>query len=199
MPKFIDAGVMKLLLALGILLGIVGLVYYAQTKADEEIKQFAKEQKENKALEAVTIENYELKEIGDDNQVHWRLIAKQGTMDPSTKDVALSEVNVNYYKEGKVTMQLDAPLGKANELTRIIVLKSQGDKPVLVTGNEKNASLQTKELELTKNNQFKATGGVNIMWPGVAKVTGNNAHGSFTKGNLDKLVICGNTHALIDI
>jgi hypothetical protein len=199
MPKFLNAGVLKLLLALGILVGIVGLIYFAHHQADEELKKFSKEQAKEKTLEAVTVDNYELKEIGDDNSVHWRLIAKQGTMEPNTKDVQLVDVNVNYYKEGKVSMHLDAPVGKANEISRIIILKAQGDKKVMVGGDEKQATLETKELELTKNNQFKATGGVNIMWPGVAKVTGNDAHGSFKKGNLDKLVICGNTHAQIDI
>ncbi|MBX3074931.1 LPS export ABC transporter periplasmic protein LptC [Candidatus Obscuribacterales bacterium] len=199
MPKFINGGVLKLMLAMGILVGIVGLIYFAHNKADEELKEFSKQQAKEKTLDAVTVDNYELKQIGDDNVIHWKLIAKTGTMDPSTKDVALVDVNVNYYKEGKVSMHLDAPVGKANELTRIIVLKSQGDKKVMVGGDEKQATLETKELELTKNNQFKATGGVNIMWPGVAKVTGSDAHGSFKKGNLDKLVICGNTHALIDI
>ena len=199
MSKFISSDVLKLLLALGILVGIVGLIYYAHSKADAELKEFSKQQAKEKTLDAVTVDNYELKQIGDDNVIHWKLIAKTGTMDPSTKDVALIDVNVNYYKEGKVSMHLDAPIGKANELTRIIVLKSKGDKKVLVGGDEKQATLETKELELTKNNQFKATGGVNIMWPGVAKVTGSDAHGSFKKGNLDKLVICGNTHALIDI
>jgi hypothetical protein len=192
-------GVLKLLLALGILVGIVGLVYYAHNKADEELAQFSKDQAKEKTLENVTVDNYELKEIGDDNEVHWRLTAKQGTMEPTTKDVDLIDVNVNYYKEGKVSMHLDAPIGKANEISRIIVLTSKGDKHVMVGGDEKQATLETKQLELTKNNQFKATGGVNIMMPGVAKVTGNNAHGSFTKGNLEKLVICGNTHAKIDI
>lgn len=199
MGRFINLGALKLLLALGILFGIVGLVYYAQKQADQELKEFSKEHKKEKALEAVTVDNYELKQIGDDNVIHWRLTAKTGTMEPATKDVALVDVKVKYYKEGKESMELVAPTGKANEITRIIVLSSKGDKKVSIRGDEKQATLQTEELELTKNNQFKATGGVNIMLPGVAKVTGNNAHGSFVKGNIDKLVICGNTHAKIDI
>ena len=84
MSRFFNTGVLKLLLALGILFGIVGLVYYAHSKADEELAQFSKDQAKEKALEAVTVDNYELKEIGDDNTVHWRLTAKQGTMEPTT-------------------------------------------------------------------------------------------------------------------
>jgi len=199
MKRIFNMGVAKLVLAMGILFGIVGLVYYAQLQADQELKRFSKEQEKEKTVDAVTVDNYELKQIGDDNVVHWRLIAKQGTMEPLTKDVALVDVKVKYYKEGKESMQLVAPVGKANEVTRIIKLSSKGEKRVAVTGDEKSAQLETTELELTKNNQFTATGGVNIIMPGVAKVTGSNAHGSFTKGNIDKLVICGNTHAQINM
>ncbi|MDZ4836164.1 MAG: LPS export ABC transporter periplasmic protein LptC [Candidatus Melainabacteria bacterium] len=198
MKRFFNLGVLKLVLALSILFGIVGLVYFAQHKADQELKEFAKQKKEDPS-EQVTVDNYELKEIGDDNTTHWRLTATKGTMQPDTKDVELEDVKVNYYKEGKVSMTLAAPTGKANELTRVIVLHSKGDNKVSVSGDEKQAQLVTKELELTKNNQFKATGGVNIMWPGVAKVTGNNARGSFVQGNLQKLIISGNTHALVDM
>lgn len=198
MRRIFNVGVLKLVLALSILFGIVGLVYYAHNQADKELKEFAKEKKQE-ASDAVVVDNYELKEIADDNTTHWLLTAKKGTMEPSSKDVDLEDVKVNYYKEGKVSMTLAAPTGKANELTRIIKLHSLGDTKVSVSGDEKQAQLVTKELELTKNNQFVATGGVNIMWPGVAKVTGNNAHGSFVKGALQKLVISGNTHALVDM
>lgn len=198
MRRFFNVGVLKLVLALSILFGIVGLVYWANHQADKELKQFSKEAKEE-ASDAVVVDNYELKEIGEDNATHWRLTAKKGTMEPTSKDVDLEDVKVNYYKEGKVSMTLVAPTGKANELTRVVVLHSVGDSKVSVSGDEKQAQLITQDLELTKNNQFKATGGVNIMWPGVAKVTGNNAHGSFVKGNLQKLIISGNTHALVDM
>ena len=198
MRRVFNVGVLKLVLALGILFGIVGLVYYAHNQADKELKEFAKEKKQE-ANDSVVVDNYELKEIADDNTTHWLLTAKKGTMEPSSKDVDLEDVKVNYYKEGKVSMTLAAPSGKANELTRVIKLHSVGDTKVSVTGDEKQAQLETKELELTKNNQFVATGGVNIMWPGVAKVTGSNARGSFVKGALQKLIISGNTHALVDM
>ncbi len=198
MRRIFNVGVLKLVLALGILFGIVGLVYYAHNQADKELKEFAKEKKQE-ANDSVVVDNYELKEIADDNTTHWLLTAKKGTMEPSSKDVDLEDVKVNYYKEGKVSMTLAAPSGKANELTRVIKLHSVGDTKVSVTGDEKQAQLETKELELTKNNQFVATGGVNIMWPGVAKVTGSNARGSFVKGALQKLIISGNTHALVDM
>ncbi len=199
MGRFFNLGLLKLVLALGILFGLVGLVYYAHNQADKEIETFSKEQKDQEETQAVTVDDYELKEIGDDNSVHWRLIAKKGTMEPSTKDVQLEDVNVNYYKEGKVSMQLNAPIGKANEISRIVILTSKGDTKVKVVGDEKQAQLETKKLELTKNNQFTATGGVNIVWPGVAKVSGNTAQGSISKSNLEKIVIRGNTHASIDI
>lgn len=198
MRRIFNVGVLKLVLALSILFGIVGLIYYAHNQADKELKAFENEKKEETS-DSVVVDNYELKEISDDNTTRWQLTAKKGTMEPTSKDVELEDVKVNYYKEGKVSMTLAAPSGKANELTRKIFLHSVGDKKVSVSGDEKQAQLETKDLELTKNNQFIATGGVNIMWPGVAKVTGNNAHGSFVKGNLQKLVISGNTHALVDM
>jgi LPS export ABC transporter protein LptC len=198
MKRFFNADILKLMLALGILFGIVGLVYYANHQADQQLKKFAAEKKEE-STDAVVIDNYELREVGDDNNIHWQLQATKGTMEAATKDVNLENVHVNYYKEGKVSMTLSAPTGKANELSRIVKLYSVGDKQVSVTGDEKSAQLKTKELELTKNNQFKATGGVNIIMPGVAKVTGNNARGSFVKGALHKLIISGNTHALVDM
>ena len=57
--------------------------------------------------------------------------------------------------------------------------------------------METSRLELTKKNGFKATGGVNIVWSGVAKVTGDYATGVFGKKELEDLKIIGNTHAII--
>jgi hypothetical protein len=48
-----------------------------------------------------------------------------------------------------------------------------------------------------EKNQFLASGGVNIIWPGVAKVTGNEATGSLKSTDLKNLTIKGNTHAAI--
>lgn len=199
--KIFNLGLLKLFLALTILFGIVGLVYYAQHRAEVAIKEFGTEQAKDKNAnsEAIVVDNYELKEIGEDNELHWKLTAIQGTMEPNTKDVKLKDVVVKYFKEGKVSMRLQAPVGTANELTRIIILAQEGSKKVMMGGDEKQAQLETSKLELTKNNQFIATGGVNIVLPGVAKVSGNTAEGKFADANLDTFVIRGNTHASIGI
>jgi hypothetical protein len=64
-------------------------------------------------------------------------------------------------------------------------------------GEEGKVKLTAKKIELNKKNQFQATGGVNIIWPGVAKVIGNLAEGVLSSGNLDNVKVIGNTHALI--
>ena len=161
---------LKLVLALGILVGLVSLVYFAHTTADKEMESFHKEQKENPMDSAVVIDNYELKEVTDTNELRWQLQAERGTLEPSTKDVKLTRVVVNYFKEGKISMRLHAPVGEANEITRKVVLSSDDKEKVTAIGEEKQTKLETSKLELTKKNCFVATGGVFIVLPGVGIV-----------------------------
>src|SRR2546430_15590222 len=97
MKRVFNVGLLKLVLALGILFGIIGLVYYAHSQADQELKKFEAE-KHDDPSEAVVIDNYELKEVGDDNSLHWQLTATKGVMEGSSKDVDLEDVKVNYYR-----------------------------------------------------------------------------------------------------
>lgn len=188
----------KLVLALSILGGIVGLLYYAQYQAKIEEAEYEAQKKLHPTSDNVIIDNYELKEVDDSNKVRWLLAAKKGVMVPDTKDVNLTGVNMEYYDGDVVKMKVVAPIGVANEKTRKVSLKSDATQKVLAEGEAGKSRLETSQLELEKKNQFKATGGVNIVWAGVAKVTGNYATGRLGKADLEDLKIIGNTHAIIE-
>ena len=192
-------GLLKFVLAMGILLGLTGLVYFAQTKAEKEMKDYNASQPNDPLADSMIVDNYELKEVNDDNELRWKLVAAQGVLDPGTKDVKLTDINVNYFKEGKLTMKLTAPVGLANELSRMIVLKGDNGKKVVAEGTDKSARMETQRLELTKKNQFIATGGVNIVWPGVAKVKGDKAEGTMANATIDHFFIRGNTRSIVDM
>ena len=96
-------------------------------------------------------------------------------------------------------MKLTAPVGLANELSRMIVLKGDNGKKVVAEGTDKSARMETQRLELTKKNQFIATGGVNIVWPGVAKVKGDKAEGTMANATIDHFFIRGNTRSIVDM
>jgi hypothetical protein len=189
----------KLFLALAIPVGIFGLWFYAKYEAEKEVGITSEAIKHNPINEKILVKDYQLKEIDDSNHLRWRLQADTGITDPATKDVALRTVNVDYFEQGKIKIRLCAPVGFANEGSRVVELLSEKDKHVLAEGEEGKAKMEASKVELMKKNQFLATGGVNILWPGVAKVRGDRAEGSLASADLKKLRIVGNTHALIGL
>jgi lipopolysaccharide assembly outer membrane protein LptD (OstA) len=161
------------------------------------MESYQREQKQNPLQDKVTIDNYQLKEVDDSNHVRWQLMAKSGTMHAATKDVNLEKVMVEYFDGPKLKMRLSAPSGLANESTRKIRLDANKQARVIAEGEQGKGRMEASKVELTKKNQFEATGGVNIDMPGVAKVTGNHAVGEFGKGGIQKLRIIGNTHSIV--
>ena len=191
-------GILKLLLALAIPAGIGYLWIYSQQTAEQQVKEFQQNQKEHPDQKETTIDNYQLKEVDDNNEVKWQLVAKQGIMVPTSKDVKLAVVKVEYFDGKKLKMRLSAPQGLTNETTHLVTLDCDHKDRVVCEGEEGKSRLEASKVELNKKNQFTATGGVNILWPGVAKVTGNQAKGTLEHGaELKNLVVQGNTHASI--
>jgi hypothetical protein len=191
-------GILKLLLALAIPT-VLGLgFYYSQQQANKEVADYQKFQKEHPPVEKITVDNYELKEVDDANNLKWHLTAEKGTMEPETKDVDLKEVKMKYYDGAKVKMSFSAPAGVANEATRLVKLRAADGKLVCCEGADGSSKLQAPKVELTKKNQFIATGGVTILYPGVAKVTGASVIGSLDKtGDMKNFTISGGTHAVV--
>lgn len=197
--KIFSKSTLKLIAALSIPAGITYFWFYSNEQARIEVENYKKDQQENPSTENVTVQNYELKEVDDSNQVRWQLVARQGIMQSATREVALDDVKVEYFDGTKLKMRLIAPTGTANEATRIVKLHSDKKTKVIAEGEEGKGRIEALDVELTKKNQFEATGGVNIVWPGVAKVTGKQALGSIGKSGLEKLKIVGNTHAIVDM
>jgi lipopolysaccharide export system protein LptC len=186
----------KLILALSILGTIVGLMFYAQNMANRIEKEAEEQRRLNPTAVTTSIDNYELKEIDDANHIRWILRAKRAVLEKDRK-FSLDSIDMRYFDDGKEKMHLIAPIGMADEASRQIQLDSNDKQKVIAMGQEGKSRLETSKLELTKKNQFKATGGVNIDWTGVAKVTGNYATGVLGKADLEDLKIIGNTHAVI--
>ncbi len=197
--KIFSKNTLKLVAALSIPAGLTYFWYFSNEQARIEMESYKKEQKENPMQDRVAIDNYELKEVDDSNNLRWHLTAKTGTMLTATKDVTLTEVIVEYYKDNKIKMRLSAPTGVANEATRKVSLDSNKSSRVVAEGEPGKGRMESSRLELSKKNQFVATGGVNIDMPGVAKVTGNQAVGEFVKGGIHNVKVIGNTHSLVSI
>lgn len=189
---------LKMLLALGILGGIVGSIYYAQIHADKEMKKFQESSKSSDPEDTITIDNYELKEVDDTNALKWILTAKKAILEPATRLVDLKDIEVKYYSGPKISLRLQSPLGKANEATKVVTLTSDDKAKVIGIGEENQTRLETKAMELRKKNEFVCTGGVNIDWPGVAKVTGNTAQGTISSSKMQNMLVKGNTHSILN-
>lgn len=198
MGAFFRSEWFKLVLALSILGSIVGLLYYAQYQAKVEEENYAKEKAAHPMSDDVTMKDYELKEVDDANKVRWILKAKSGLMETSTKNVNLVGVHMEYFDNDVVKMKVVAPRGIANDKTMHVELTCDDKEKVIAEGEAGKSRLETAKLELEKKNKFKATGGVNIVWAGVAKVTGDYATGRLGKADLEDLKIIGNTHAIIE-
>jgi len=183
--------------AISIPAAIMAFWFYAMNEANKQVKEFNAAQKVRPNTDETVIQNYELKEVDDANQVRWLLAAERGVLEPISHDVNLTHVHVDYMDGKVLKMRVSAPIGHTNENTRLVNLSSSGNKLVEAEGEEGKVKLTAKKIELNKKNQFQATGGVNIIWPGVAKVIGNLAEGVLSSGNLDNVKVIGNTHALI--
>jgi hypothetical protein len=188
---------LKMLLALAIPGGIACLFWWAQHTADKEITDLGKKIKENPIQDRIVLDNYELKEVDDSNKVRWQLVARKGIVDQSTQIVTLQDVKVEYYDGDKIKMRLIAPLGEANQATKYVKLTGENGRRVEAEGQEGKAKMLASTVELKEKNKFLASGGVNIVWPQVAKVTGNSATGTVDLSDFKHFKIMGNTHALI--
>lgn len=195
-----NKNIWKLLIALAIPGSIAFFFWYSQHQADLEVEQYKKDVKDNPISESLIIQNYAMKEIDDANRVRWQLTAKTGTLMPNGKDVKLEEVQVEYYDQNtrELKMRLTAPYGAANQETKFVKLEAKNGKKVVAEGQGGKTKFIARDVELIKKNQFLATGGVIIDWPGVAKVSGDSASGLTDLSSGPKnFKVVGNTHAEI--
>jgi hypothetical protein len=194
-----NQAVYKFLLALAIPAAIMGFWFFSLQESKRIIIESNKDMKAHPLTEQTTVDNYELKEIDDTNTIKWHLVAKQGVMkSDGSKDVLLDHVQLKYYDGKVLKMSITAPYGVANEVTHIVKLSSDAKQRVVAENGTNHGRLEASKVELNKKNQFVATGGVNIVLPGVAKVTGNTATGALEKDSeLKNFKIIGNTHAII--
>jgi lipopolysaccharide export system protein LptC len=163
------------------------------------IKESDEEMNKHPLTEQTTVDNYELKEIDDHNNIKWQLVAKRGVMtSDGSKDVMLDHVFLKYYDGKILKMSITAPSGIANENTHIVKLNSDQKQRVVAENGTNHGRLEASKVVLNKRNEFVATGGVNIVMPGVAKVTGSRAEGALEKDSeLKNFKMFGHTHAII--
>lgn len=179
---------------------IVWAWFSAKNAADVEMSKYKAEQASNPTTKNVIVNDYELKEVDDSNRIRWQLKAKRGkVLGETNSEVALEGVTMVYKdpETGDNKMRLEAPEGQANQVTRYVKLVSVGNQRVSAIGQGGKAQMIATVLELEKDNKFKAHGGVNIVWPEVAKVTGESANGVIDLPDFKNFKIVGNTHAEI--
>lgn len=188
----------KLVGALAVPLLIAYAFWYSKQEAEREWSHWKTDQLNNPTTQQPVIKDYTMKEIDGENHLRWQLKAREGTIMPNGQDVNLSYVTVEYFDSATkaLKMRLDAPAGTANATTKYVKLQGDGKQRVHAEGEGGKSKFVADTVELTKKNQFNATGGVIIEWPGVAKVSGNSAFGStnMSAGPKDFKIV-GNTHA----
>lgn len=190
---------LKWIVALSIPCLIAWFFIYSQHAAKVEVEAYKKEQKENPTVDALVVKDYTLKEVDGTNQIRWSLVSKQGKLNPETKHVELDDVTVEYYDGKVLKARIHAPRGEADEATRNVKMMSVEKRLVMAEGDGGKNRFQAKQVELNRNNQFLATGGVIIEYPGVARVTGDSASGKVDLSGPKNFKIIGNTHALITV
>lgn len=190
---------LKVVGALSIPAGIGWFFWYSQEQANIEVENYKKEQKSAPTTDTVVVNNYQLKEVDDLNHIRWQLVSEKGRLAPNNKDVVLDKVKVEYFDGPNVKMRIYAPKGEANQETRFVKLMSQDKERVRCEGDGGKSKFESDQVELTKKNQFLATGGVIIEWSEVAKVTGRSATGTIDKGGIKNVIVRGGTHAIINM
>lgn len=190
----------KLALALAIPGSIAWLFFYSQQQANMEIEKYKQEQKNNPVKEELVIKNYAMKEIDDFNRVRWQLVADSGALKGNGRDVELTKVKVEYFDPitKELKMRLQAPFGTANQQTKYVKLVAKKGEQVIAEGQGGKTKFTCQTVELIKKNEFLASGGVIIDWPGVAHVSGDSASGTTDLASGPKnFKVVGNTHAEI--
>jgi lipopolysaccharide-assembly LptC-related protein len=186
-----------MLVALSIPVGIALLFWWAQKTADQQIAETQTTLSKTESKDVITLDDYRLKEVDDSNRIRWQLVAKKGIVDQGTQIVTLRDVQVEYYDGDKIKMRLVSPVGEANQQTKYVKLSGEKGRRVEAEGEDGKAKMLAATVELKEKNKFLASGGVNIVWPQVAKVTGNSATGTVDLADFKHFKIMGNTHALI--
>ena len=186
----------KVLLALAIPVGLAYFFYSANQKALEEIKKANINEAKNPTVSEITVDNYRIEEVDDSNKPNWLLTAKKGIKGDGD-DEKLIDVDVKFFDGANVKMHLAAPYGIAHQTTHYVKLSSGNGMKVIAEGQDGKVKLETGTLELKEKNQFIATGGVNIEWPQIARVSGDQATGNINISDLKDFKISGNTHAEI--
>ena len=176
---------------------IVWFFYFSQQEANKQWEGYQTEVKNNPLSTGINVNNYELKEVDDFNNIKWQLVAKKGAISEDNKDVALVGVTMRYYDGPNVKMSICAPIGNVKQDTKYVKLLSQGGTRVKGEGDGGKSVFEAEVIELTKKNQFLASGGVIIEWSEVAKVTGNSATGTIDKTGIKDVKVTGGTHAII--
>jgi hypothetical protein len=198
----LNKSTLKVIAALAIPATIAYFFWYAQQQANIEVAQYKQEQAAHPTKEELEVNNYEMKEVDDANRLRWQLKSDSGKMLANGQDVELRNVTVQYFDPTTkaLKMKMVAPIGHANQSTKYVKLSADRSTKVIAEGEGGKNKLVCNEVELTKKNQFIATGGVIIEWPGVAKVSGNSATGSINMGAGPKdFKVVGNTHAEIAV
>jgi len=175
---------------------IIGFYLHAKKNADDTYNNTKGEIRAKK--QEINVQNYELKEVDDNNNLKWELIANEGTT-ADNKKYDVTGVHMKYFDGPNVKMSVTAPVGKVDTETRFITLNSQKGTRVKGEGDAGKSIFESETVELDKNNKFFATGGVTIEWVDSAKVTGREARGKLDKNGLQDVKVYGHTHALIAI
>jgi hypothetical protein len=197
----LNRNIFKFLIAMAIPAAIGYVFWYSQEQANREVEAYKKEQKARGPIkEEVTINNYAMKEIDDANRVRWQLVASTGKLKENGRDVEMTDVKVEYFDPvtKDLKMRLVAPYGTGDQQTKYVKLMSKDGQKVVAEGQGGKTKFTSTTVELIKKDQFLATGGVNIDWPGVAKVSGDSATGATNlSGGPKNFKVMGNTHAEI--
>lgn len=188
----------KFVAALSIPVGLIWFYNHSKTEAERQFAETHKIITEDKTADLIKIDNYELKEVDDNNHVRWELLADSGST-ADRKKYEVRNIKVKYYDGPNVKMEISAPIGKVDEETRFVTLTSDKGHRVRAEGEGGKSLFETETVELDKNNKFFATGGVIIEWTEQARVTGNEARGKLDKSGLQEVKVCGHTHAVIKV
>ncbi len=188
----------KFLAAVSIPAGIIWAFMAAKQGAEIEYDTEIAKMKANPTSTGTFVDKYELKEVDDNNTIRWQLVARKGTTSDNKK-FKIEDIKIKYFDGPNVKMEVGAPLGNVDADTRFVKLMSEKGRRVRGEGESGKSVFEAETIELDKQNQFFATGGVIIEWSEVAKVTGNEARGKLSKEGIQNVKVRGNTHAVIAV
>lgn len=177
------------LIVVGILTAVSIWAFAVSSKLTTNIKQVSNDP--DISDEKVNIEELVITETRE-GQKFWEIYASSGIYDNTQNQAILTDIKGNFYKNNKVVLSFESPLGIYNEKSKEVKLtgevKAATDSKIFISSKElswigsNNKLIANKDVKIRQSNRLQTTGDKAIFTTDFTsfKITGNTQTNVYT-------------------